>query len=364
MKICFLADANHTNIQNWVEYFANNLVHEVYLLSFNKSDKNLGNAKIIYIDSIFASTKFRYIFSIAKVRKVLKKISPDILIGYRPTSYGFLAACTGFHPLVIALQGQNLIYPPNSKTKRFFAGYAIKRADLINAWAEHMATDIVEFGVSSDKIKISPRGVRIPERVLHKKSKKDFTMVSTRGLHPNYNFDQIIFALPLVIKKIGKIKYLVVGDGRDKRRLQSLVKNLELEEYIEFLGSVDYNIVMELLSSSDAYISAVPTDGVSSSLLEAMAYGVFPIVTDNIANRAWIRNGVNGFLSPKGEVEILADKIVRAAHMPDVREKAAKINFQIVKKRADWEQNMKKMEKDYLELAGKFGVTKEKEYAS
>ena len=354
MKICFIADASHPNVQNWVNYFANVLGHDIYLISFNKSKRDLGKVNILYIKFLCKSMKFRYIFAIREIKKVVRKISPDILIGYRPASYGFLAACSGFHPLVIALQGQSIVFPSNSIIKKIFAKYAVKKADLINAWGEHMTKDLMSCRVPKDKIEIFPRGVRIPEAVSHRHTNDVFTLISTRGLNTDYNFDQIIFALPIVIKKIKNIKYLIAGDGEDKERLETLVKKLQLEECVEFLGKVDYGVVMELVKSSDVYVSAVPTDGVSSSLLEAMASGTFPIVIDNIANREWISDNINGFLFPKDEVEILAEKIINAACMPEMRKITAETNFQIVKKRANWDRNMKKMEKRYLELRSMF----------
>ncbi|MFW9881223.1 MAG: glycosyltransferase family 4 protein [Candidatus Thorarchaeota archaeon] len=355
MKICFLADANHPNTQNWVKYFANNLGHEVYLLTFEKSDKDLGKTKEIIIESIFKNTKFKYLVSIQKTKNILSKINPDILIGYRPTSYGFLAACTGFHPLVIALQGQTIVFPTNSKIKKLFSGFAIRKSDLINSWADHMSADIIKLGLNNKKkIKVFPRGVRIPKNKIEKKVSQDLVMVSTRGLVPGYRFDQIISALPLVAKNVDIFKYKISGDGKDRERLQTLVKKLGMEKYVEFLGKIEYELAMNLLKTSHIYVSAVPTDGVSASLLEAMAYGVFPVVTDNTPNRIWIEDGVNGFLFPHGDISALAEKITKAFVMKDLRMKAAEINYQIVKEKADWDQNMKKMETQYLELVERF----------
>ncbi len=356
MKICFLADANHPNTQNWVKYFANELGHEVYLITFNKSDRDLGKTKEIIIDSIFLKSKIKYLFSIRKTNKILRNIKPDILIGYRPTSYGFMAACTGFHPCVIALQGQTIVWPSNSTIKKLFSGFAIKKSDLINAWADHMSDDIIKLGwKNKDKIRVFTRGVRIPKNKIEKKVNTNLVIVSTRSLNPVYGFDQIISALPLVVKNVKEFKYKISGDGEERRSLQNLVIKLGMEKYVEFLGKIDYETVMSLLKTSHIYVSAVPTDGVSASLLEAMAYGVFPIVTDNTPNRIWIEDGVNGFLFTHGDINALAEKITKALVKKDIREKAATINYQIVKEKADWDKNMKKMETEYMELVKQFG---------
>ena len=358
MKICFLADASHVNTLNWVNYFANVLKHDTYLLSFSKCETIISNVNMIHIKSIFKKYKLKYIFSIKKVRKIVKNIKPDLLIGYRPPSYGFLAACTGFHPLVIALQGQHQVYPPDSIIKIIFAKYAFQKADLINSWAEHMSSDLIRFKVNPKKLRTYPRGVLIPENSFNKKRvcNNDFTLLSTRGLNPGYNHEQIILSLPSVIKYVEKVRYLIAGDGKEKKKLKTLVQDLGIEKHVKFLGNIQYKEIINLLKITDVMISAVPTDGVSSSLLEAMAYGAFPIVTDNIANRLWIEDGENGILFPLGNIEILANKIIQAYQMPELRENARHINLDIIRERADWNNNMKKMESDYMLLVEEYKI--------
>jgi glycosyltransferase involved in cell wall biosynthesis len=358
MKICFLADASHVNTLNWVNHFANVLKHDTYLISFSKCETIISNVNMIHIKSIFTKYKLKYILSIKKVRNIVKNIKPDLLIGYRPPSYGFLAACTGFHPLVIALQGQHPVYPPDSIVKIIFAKYVFQKADLINSWAEHMSSDLIRFKVNPKKLKTYPRGVIIPENSFIKKRvcNNYFTLISTRGLNPGYNHEQIILSLPSVIKYVGKVRYLIAGDGKEKKKLKTLVHDLGIENHVEFLGNIQYKEIINLLMITDVMISAVPTDGVSSSLLEAMTYGAFPIVTDNIANRLWIEDGKNGILFPLGNIEILANKIIQAYQMPELRENARHINLDIIRERADWNNNMKKMESDYMLLVENYKI--------
>ncbi|MFQ6061284.1 MAG: glycosyltransferase, partial [Thermoplasmata archaeon] len=90
--------------------------------------------------------------------------------------------------------------------------------------------------------------------------------------------------------------------------------------------------------------------GTSASLLEAMACGLFPVVSDIPANRAWIEDGKNGFLVPLDNQEILARRIVEALQDGDLADAAMKRNIELIKRRALWRDNMKLIETVYRQL--------------
>ncbi|MCK5327111.1 MAG: glycosyltransferase, partial [Candidatus Latescibacteria bacterium] len=85
-------------------------------------------------------------------------------------------------------------------------------------------------------------------------------------------------------------------------------------------------------------------------LLEGMACGCFPVVTDIPANRAWIQDGENGFLVPTDDPKILAERISFAVDNRVLMENAEKKNSEQVKKRAVWADNMRKVEEEYRSL--------------
>ena len=356
MKFCFLADGSHINTQEWVTYFANELGHEVSLITFNPVKEDLKNVKIFYIKSPFVRSKLRYLLDINKVKKLLEVIKPNILIGYRIISYGLTAAATGFHPLILVTTSGKIVHPGKHPSFfKIFAKFSIKRADLIHSWGEHITKDLISLGASPSKIITFPRGVNIANFYIMKKlDERGRCAISTRSLKPFYNIRQMIKAVPAVINEVEDFELLLAGEGKDKMRLKSLARNLGVTEKVKFLGKVGRSELPNLLNSCQIYLATVISDGVSASLLEAMACGLFPIVIDNEANRLWIEDGVNGFLIPYGDVENLASKVVKAIRDDELRKKAQRINWEIVKERACWEKNMKKMEEAYLKIRAQF----------
>ena len=344
MRICLLGDGKHVNTRSWIKYLAEGLGYEVHLVTFGNVD---APSQVVAVHSMGAAAKtfLRYIFYIPRLRAIIDRVSPDILVGYRITSYGFMAACTGFHPLVLAAQGQNIAYN-NSRLKALFCRFAIKRADLIHSWGGHMTDTLISFGADPGKVVTLPRGIDTSLFNQGTQAARSFdgsslSIISTRGLNPDYNLEQILDAVALLKKSVKNVKYLVAGDGPHKKALEERAIRLGIGEHVEFAGKIVRDELPSRLRGSHVYVSTVISDGVSSSLLEAMACGTFPVVTDNVANRLWIESGRNGFLVKYGDSEELARRILDAARDEGLRRKAAEINRRLVREKASIERNMK-----------------------
>lgn len=353
MNLCFLGDGQHINTQSWIKYLADVLGHEVHLITFGQVESPSEKIKVYRLSlGRELKTFLRYLIYVPQLKRLISDISPDILIGYRITSYGFMAASTGFHPLVLAAQGQNIAYNA-SRMKAYFARYAIRRADLIHSWGEHMTQKLIEFGAVPGKILTLPRGINtnvfMPPHERNSNSKY-YKLITTRGLNPDYNFEQILNSLSVLKMSSTNFKYIIAGDGPYKDKLIQKVSDLELETYVNFVGKIRYEELPQYLQTSDIYLSTVATDGVSTSLLEAMACGIFPIVTDNTANKRWIEDGVNGYLVQFGDPYELAKKIEMAMKDIELRRKAGKINRALILEKASIDKNMRMFQNSWDKL--------------
>jgi len=105
------------------------------------------------------------------------------------------------------------------------------------------------------------------------------------------------------------------------------------------LGKLNVDELIVQLQSADIYVSASLSDGSSISLLEAMACGLAPIVSDIPGNREWVTESDNGWLFPPTDIKHLADVMAQAA--ADLKESRCigEKNIEIVRSRADWRRN-------------------------
>lgn len=360
MRICFLADAEAVNTRSWVDFFADELGHDVHVVSINRRGELSARATLHHLGDTTGTLRTRGKLNLlryaGRVRRLVGRIDPDIVIGYRVASYGYLGARTGVHPLAVAAQGQYIVVPPNSLPKRHFARVALERADVINSWAPHVTRRLVELGADPHKILTCPRGIdlsRFPGT--DPGADRAPAVVSTRSLHHHYRVAKIIRGLALASDSGVALEGVVAGEGEAADDLRELTSDLGLSGAVRFLGAVPNEELATHLASNMIYASAVPSDGVSASLLEAMACGCFPVVRDNDANRIWIEDGRNGLLVGRDSAEDYAAAFVRAARDPEMRRRAAEMNRSVVEERGDISRNLRTIEAAYVRAAERLG---------
>lgn len=257
---------------------------------------------------------FEFIYSVYKIKYIIKSEMPDLLIAERVTSYGFLAAISKFPKIAVAQQGLTDIFPKKSFSapiKKFMQIYTFKNVNIIHAWGEAMTASMYKTGAKRDQILILPKGIDLRNFKFSLKKTKILSVnaIVTRSLYPEYCHDIILKAFAIIKKKNIPFKLTIVGDGILEKQLKKLCIKLNIQNEVIFTGRIRNENLPDLLSASNLYISTPLTEGVSASLFEAMAAGCYPIVSDLRGNRSWIRQRNNGSLIKINDVSMLAKEI-------------------------------------------------------
>jgi len=217
--------------------------------------------------------------------------------------------------------------------------------------APFMVTKLEELGLRHDNIVIANLGVGEDLLDVQTKSTEGRSvLVSTRKFGSVYNPATIIRAMKLVSKDHPQVLLRLAGDGPLRKHLETLVDELGLQTNVEFLGRLSEEDVVQVLSEADLYLSTSLSDSASIALLEAMAVGLLPIVSDIAGNREWITDGVNGFLVDPHDTDGLAAGITLALRRFNWRQEVCQQNKEIVKRRALRKNQMEIVEQAYREL--------------
>ena len=232
----------------------------------------------------------------------------------------------------------------------------LARADLVTADASATAEAVRDLGVDAQSVVVSPMGI---QRALlgqsEKKEKNRVLILSNRRLEPLYDVATLVRAIPPVMERSEKeLQFVILGEGSQKSRLLSLAIKLGVETHLDFKGVVPREVLVELYRESDVYVSTSTSDSTSVSLLEAMNFGLIPVVTDIPGNREWIQDGNNGFLFPPSNPEALANKIIYAIDHSEAWSGFRGRNQRIIQSRAVWEDNMKTIEDRFKRLTSAF----------
>jgi glycosyltransferase involved in cell wall biosynthesis len=157
-----------------------------------------------------------------------------------------------------------------------------------------------------------------------------------------------------VLAEVPEAKFVIVGVGSEETRLKELAKSLGIWENSRFVGFVPNDELPQYLNSMDIYVSTALSDaGLSASTAEAMSCGLPVIVTDVAANKEWVNDGVNGFVIPTKNPELLAQKVIYLLKNDAERKRFGMANRKIIKTRNDYTKEMGKMENLYRELVEK-----------
>lgn len=343
LKIAFLGDVRSANTRAWVDAM--------------RAQPGV-TVEVFQSHSLRWSRVFRpaLVLALWQVRRWLARARPHVLIGYRTTNYGFLAALTGFRPLVVAAQGEgNDLWPPDSLVaalKARCASFALRHADLIHAWGEHMAASMRDLGAAPERLMVMPRGVdtAIYQPPRDPRGATEMVVITTRSLDALYGHDTILNAVAEVRKRGVPVTLWMAGEGPEQRRLAELARELGISEHAQFLGRLSVAAVADRLRRAHVYVSMPVTEGISASLLEAMASGCLPIVSDLPGNRLWVKDGANGFLVPVGDSMALADKLREAWRRPEWRARAAAVNVAEVREHASAGVNVARFVDAYRRL--------------
>jgi glycosyltransferase involved in cell wall biosynthesis len=367
MKICYVADGASIHTQRWVNYFARK-GHEVHLVCWKLMP---GYDESIHIHlltrlapKIWAISQYlSFLFWIIQVRQLVSEIKPDIVDGHFITVYGFLAACSGFHPLVVNAWGSDImVQPKRNPLSKFTTKYALKKADMIICLfpIDVAKEQITKLGIDPDKIRTLLLGVNTAEfnsshgdekirRTLDIESSHPI-VISTRTLAPIYDVETLVKAIPLVLAEVPQAQFVIAGAGKKQGYLGELVRDLGVSNNTTFIGWIPRAELPKYLSSADIYVSSSLSDGASVSLFEAMACELAPIVTDIPANRPWINDGENGFLFPARDYKKLASKIIYLLSNEEVRRNFSRKSREIVRNKAEQQTEMEKIDSIYTEL--------------
>ena len=136
---------------------------------------------------------------------------------------------------------------------------------------------------------------------------RESRIVNFCRLEKQKNLPLLIEAFAIIAKDFPNYILEIYGDGSEKNHLKELIALRHLEDKI-FLKGFCSDIHNAILKAS-LFVSSSNYEGISNSMLEAMALGIPAICTDCPAGgaRMVIENEVNGMLVPVGNVEVMSE---------------------------------------------------------
>jgi len=352
MRIALVAHSNAPWTPHYARYFLAE-GHAVCVVSFHP--QSIDGVDFRY----FGATPFRdcggksfMLRRVPAIRAFLRGWSPDVVFAPYLISNGLTAALVDVAPLVVSARGGDIQMQPGATPippplRRMVVRFVCSRSRRVHVVSAGLVDALVAIGVAPDKIVCFPVGVDLARFSLPSEPQPESPVppliICTRRHEPVYRNQDIVEALGVLKSRGRAVRCLFAGGGSllEARRRQAT--SLGLADRVGFTMHLPHEEIPARLRQASIYISASTSDGTSSSLLEAMATGLFPVVSRIRANKDWVHEGETGLMFEVGDAAGLAGALEGALDDPLMRKRAAVENRRTVEQRGDLAANNRRL---------------------
>lgn len=245
--------------------------------------------------------------------------------------------------------------------------YCVRHADAIASEGVFQDDQLISiFGIDRERIFELPVAIDIPyiegklkDRKLTrgrcKLSEKNFVLISVNAFHPDKGIDYLVDAFKIVREYIQDTKLILAGSTGTPRlkngynKIAQKITDYNLTESIILYPDLPEEELYDYYSLADLYVSPTFDDDFIMSIAEAMVAGL-PIVSTG--QRFLVKEGLNGYIVPKGNPQAMAQAVMRVYEERDRWRAMGKESQKIVKP-YDWSRVVRLAIRKYEDLLGK-----------
>jgi glycosyltransferase involved in cell wall biosynthesis len=214
-----------------------------------------------------------------------------------------------------------------------FSGMKYRRgADLYLAISNGVSKVLVDCGIPTEKIRLVPSGIDLAkfERVGDNAYvREEFGIAAdapvvgnVAALAPHKPQSDFIRAARVVADKFPDARFLIVGEGKLRSRLEALIRELDLDGTVILTGFREDPL--EIMSTFTCFVLSSYLEGLGTSVMDAQAMGIPVVATDTGGVPDAVEDGVSGLLVPPRDPKELARAIVRMLDEDPLRQRIAK----------------------------------------
>lgn len=245
------------------------------------------------------------------VDDVLRKERVDWVVAFNPVPWGSIAGHVARRRSVrtcLSLIGRDYQQVQTPWGRPFLN--EVRRSDAVTVTGTLMVAGLTRLGLGPDKLHVLPHSVDL-ERFTPATATPEFDIVFVGQLIRRKRVDVLLQALHLLRKDGVRLTLAILGRGSEETALRRLTEELGLTQQVQFLGYRDE--VEAVLRLGKCFALASDWEGVPFALMEALAVGLVPVVTNVGTIVDWVRSDENGLLVPPGDAPALAHALGRLA---------------------------------------------------
>ncbi|MBT1177146.1 glycosyltransferase [Bifidobacterium callimiconis] len=323
-NVCFVMPGmSGGGAERVVSILANEFVREghdvtIFLTNFTQIAYDLDDR--IHIDMSCAQSKANFVGQIRAIRKKMKDLRDAVFISFMDNQNLFTIIAGIGMPNHVVISQRN-------DPHRAFEGRTLVRAlhPWIYTWADYVVMqtqDALEYYPSYAKNKYSvilnPLNSNLPARYEGPRSHR---VVAVCRLNEQKNLPLALDAFKDFSVDFSDYTFEIYGEGELKDELQAYATNIGIGRKVLFKGF--RKNVYDCIIDASMFIISSDFEGLSNSMIEAIALGIPTIATDCPIGgaRMVINNGRNGYLVPVRDRAKLAAAMKKIAGSPEIQKR-------------------------------------------
>lgn len=359
MKVILLGDPSSSHIVKWANGIHSRGIDVLIfgLYNFDPSQYSKGikveffkSPKFVKWRSDGNILKSLYLLSLPKLHKVIKDFKSDLMHTQYASSYGMLAALSGFHPSLLQVWGADVYrFPDKSKFHENLLRYNLRKADTLLSTSHSMLLrtkkytdkniEFIQLGVDINKF--------IPMKVDSLFKPDDIVIGTIKSLEKQYGIDLLIKSFKKVKDNFPSLplKLLIVGQGTLENYLKKLVQELNIENDTIFTGQIPHSEVPRYHNMLDVYValSVEDSETFGVAVIEASACEK-PVVVSNVGGLPEaVEHNLSGFIVENLNIDQAAKAISKLVEDKNLRKQMGSDGRKRVVQNFNWEDKVDQM---------------------
>lgn len=320
MRLVLIGDAQSPHLLKWARALAAAPGLELWAISSRgfmpAFDAVVPLARRLALDTqpVHVGGNGRLLMNLPRVARWLSRVDADWLHPHYLTSHGTLAwlakRLSGLRAGIVgsAWGSDILVTPQRSFLHAWLARRILRNCTLATSDSAYMAERMRALG--APEVMTFAFGLEaLPTEPVAKKT--PWLFFANRGLEPIYRPDRVLALFAEIAARQPTAQLVIANSGSLAAALPDAARALGLSvgalangQQLEFVGRLDATAQAGWYDRAQWYLSLPQSDSVSVSLLEAMAHGCIPLVSDLPANRELVRDHDNGGIVTRAGLDL------------------------------------------------------------
>ena len=299
--------------------------------------------------------KLTYFRAVPLLRRVWRKVRPDVVNAHYAASYGLIAALSRVRPLVVSVWGHDIYdWPRQSPIHKLMMRYTLRSAEVVLSTSKVMAAVTAPY--TSRPILVTPFGVDTTLFSPNGETRaleldQPFVIGTVKALEEKYGIRHLVEAMKLIKDEFPQrsISLHIYGDGSQAKSLEQLAQKLKIRDMVHFHGRIPNSRVAEVLQQMQVVVipSVFESESFGVAAIEAQACGI-PVIASNVGGLSeTVVAGKTGLIVPVADPAAIAQAVITLMEDEGLRLDMGHAGREHVLKNYGLEQCVEVMEQAY-----------------